>query len=62
VSPHLSPFQADAILNRLLAEQPDPIFYLEEIRAAGLDSGEIVAKVAEEVGVSPGLVGFILGQ
>jgi len=31
-----------------------------ELRAEGLDSGEIVAKVAEEAGVSPGLVGFIL--
>jgi len=31
-----------------------------ELRAEGLDSGEIVAKVAEEVGISPGLVGFIL--
>jgi len=33
-----------------------------ELRAEGLDSGEIVAKVAEEAGVSPGLVGFILGR
>ncbi|HNR58276.1 MAG TPA: DUF1699 family protein, partial [Methanothrix sp.] len=32
----------------------------EELRAEGLDSGELVAKVAEEAGVSPGLVGFIL--
>lgn len=32
----------------------------EELRAAGLDSMEIVAKVAEEARVSPGLVGFIL--
>ena len=31
-----------------------------ELRAEGLDSGEIVAKVAEEVGVSAGLMGFIL--
>ena len=31
-----------------------------ELRAEGLDSGEIVAKVAEEAEVSPGLVGFIL--
>jgi len=29
-------------------------------RAEGMDSGELVAKVAEEAGVSPGLVGFIL--
>ena len=28
----------------------------------GLDSGEIVAMVAEEAGVSAGLVGFILGR
>jgi hypothetical protein len=33
-----------------------------ELRAEGLDSGEIVAKVAEEAGISPGLVGFILGR
>ncbi|NLX38884.1 MAG: DUF1699 family protein, partial [Methanothrix sp.] len=33
-----------------------------ELRAEGLDSEEIVAKVAEEAGVSPGLVGFILGM
>ena len=33
-----------------------------ELRAEGLDSGEIVEKVAEEAGVSPGLVGFILGM
>ena len=33
-----------------------------ELRAEGLDSGEIVAKVAEEAEVSPGLVGFILGR
>ena len=32
-----------------------------ELRAEGLDSGEIVAKVAEEAGVSAGLVGHILG-
>jgi len=32
----------------------------EELRAEGLDSGEIVAKVAEEARVSAGLVGFIL--
>jgi hypothetical protein len=31
-----------------------------ELRAEGLDSGEIVAKVAEEAGVSPGLVEFVL--
>jgi len=31
-----------------------------ELRAEGLDSGEIVAKVAEEEGVSAGLVGFVL--
>ena len=31
-----------------------------ELRAEGLDSGEIVAKVAAEAGVSAGLVGFIL--
>jgi hypothetical protein len=31
-----------------------------ELRAAGMDSGGIVAKVAEELEVSPGLVGFIL--
>lgn len=30
-----------------------------ELRAEGLDSGEIVA---EEAGVSAGLVGFILGR
>jgi len=33
-----------------------------QLRAEGLDSGEIVAKMAEEAGVSPGLVGFILGR
>ena len=33
-----------------------------ELRAEGLDSGEVVAKVAEEAGISPGLVGFILGR
>jgi hypothetical protein len=32
----------------------------EELRVEGLDSEEIVAKVAREVEVSPGLVGFIL--
>ena len=31
-----------------------------ELRAEGLDSGGIVAKVAEEAGVSPGLVEFVL--
>jgi hypothetical protein len=30
--------------------------------AEGVDSGEIVAKVGEEAGVSPGLVEFILGR
>jgi len=41
----------------------DDAFILQragELRAEGLDSGEIVAKVAEEAGVSPGLVGFVL--
>ncbi|MDF0590202.1 DUF1699 family protein [Candidatus Methanocrinis natronophilus] len=33
-----------------------------ELRARGLDSGQIVAKVAEEAGASPELVGFILGR
>lgn len=33
-----------------------------ELRAEGLDSGEIVVKVAEEAGVSAGLVGSILGR
>jgi hypothetical protein len=33
----------------------------EELRAEGLDSEEIVAKVAGEAEVSPGLVGFIIG-
>lgn len=33
-----------------------------ELRGDGMDSGELVAKVAEEAGVSPGLVGFILGR
>jgi len=33
-----------------------------ELRAEGLDSGEIVEKVAEEAGVSAGLAGFILGR
>ena len=31
-----------------------------ELRAEGLDSGEIAAKVAEEARVSPGLVRFVL--
>jgi|GEM_PF-150706 hypothetical protein len=31
-----------------------------ELRAEGVDSGEIVAKVAEEAGVSPGMVEFVL--
>jgi len=34
----------------------------EELRARGLDSGEFVAKAAEEAGVSAGPVGFILGR
>ncbi|WP_316966572.1 DUF1699 family protein [Candidatus Methanocrinis natronophilus] len=34
----------------------------EELRAEGLDSGQIEARVAEEAGVSLGLVGFILGR
>ena len=33
-----------------------------ELQAKGLDSGEIVARVAEEAGVSAGLVGVILGR
>ena len=33
-----------------------------ELRAEGLDSGEIVAKVAEEEGVSAGLVGFVVDR
>ncbi|MDD3566134.1 MAG: DUF1699 family protein [Methanothrix sp.] len=33
-----------------------------ELQAEGLDPEEIVAKVAEEAKVSPGLVGFILGR
>ena len=33
-----------------------------ELRAEGLDSGEIVAKVAREAGVSSGPVGFIVGR
>ncbi len=33
-----------------------------ELRAEGMDSGEIVAKVAAEAGVSAGLVGFIVGS
>jgi hypothetical protein len=33
-----------------------------ELRGEGLDSGEIVAKVAEEAGASSGLVGFVLGR
>lgn len=32
-----------------------------ELRAEGLDSGEIVARVAEEAGVSAGLGEFIVG-
>jgi len=34
----------------------------EELQAEGLDSEEVVAKVSEEVKVSPGLVGFIIEQ
>ncbi len=33
-----------------------------ELQAEGLDSGEIVARVAGERGVSLGVVGFILGR
>lgn len=33
-----------------------------ELRADGLGAEEIVAKVAAEAGVSPGLVGFVLGR
>ncbi|MDD3564888.1 MAG: hypothetical protein PHN90_04365 [Methanothrix sp.] len=33
-----------------------------KLQADGLDSEEIVAKVAEEAKVSPGLVEFILGS
>ena len=33
-----------------------------ELRGEGMDPGEILAKVAEEAGVSPGLVGFIMGR
>ena len=34
----------------------------EELQAEGLDSEEVVAKVAREAGGSRGLVGFILGR
>lgn len=33
-----------------------------ELRADGLGAEEIVAKVVAEAGVSPGLVGFVLGR
>ena len=33
-----------------------------ELQAEGLGSGEVVARMAEEAGVSPGLVEFILGR
>ena len=33
-----------------------------ELRAEGMDSGEIVARVAGELEVSPGLVKFIIGH
>ena len=35
---------------------------MKELRAEGLDSEEILAKVAEEAEVSPGLVEYILGR